>query len=1060
MKKCGIVVPIHNETMNMDEKESLIQLKQILGGYDIILVYPDGLNIDSYKSIIENIISLPFPNEYFKDRMSYCKMCCDINFYEKFLDYEYILIYQLDCWVFKNELDYWCEKGYDYIGAPFFIDWFVKRNKMVGNGGFSLRKVRSIIKYLEVNNDTTLPHFNTDDGFYAANYNDILNIPDANEAALFSLETFPSQLYSNTQTLPFGCHAFKKYDYEFWRKYINLKGKDEKDNRVLLCCIGKNENRYVREFVKHYKKLGVTNIILYDNNDINGEKFEDAIGDYINSGYVKLVNYRGKKACQLEAYADCYNTNTNAYDWIIFVDLDEYITLVKHNNIQEYLSQEKFSKYSIIKLNWLCYGDNELVEYEDKPLQERFVNPADINIKVYYDFPQNYTTKAIVRGGISELKWGDPHIPYANVAYCNSEGREDTIGFATPMTYNEAFIKHYVTKSASEFLRKMKQGTPDRMHSLKYKEQLKKFFFSYNKWTQEKEDILNMGMDDVLKTLVCCIGKNENRYIKEYVEWYKQIGVTHIRIYDNNDIDGEHFEEVIKDYIDNGYVDIVDYRGREVCQLESYKECYDELGKEYDWILFIDCGDEFLTLLTDETIDQYLSSEAFKDFDMIHLNLMTFGDNGLVKYEDKPLTERFPQPLPFETKIAYDFPENAHISSIVRGGLEELKWEGTPHTPFPNSLRCCDDIGTPVNSKSPFSNISFRRAFFRHYCLKTAEEYCNKMRRGFPDQKWDGRLIQHLVETRFFRGNEVTEEKVEIFKRELGIDMSYLLPHKFDGVKNKDIQIYSLCYDKKKFAFMDDEVVTPLQVGAANGTDVCELKDNTGDNISDKNYFYIENTGTYWIWKNIKDAKYKGQMQYRRPLEGVNGKTNFEDIFSKYKVITCEPFHHPSHKTPTEEQPMVIIADTVEQGYAFSNCIDDLYILEMVVDLFYPEYKESYKKYIKEGPNLYYSNGFIMKSEDYDRYCEFLFGCLEKYQQFVDVSTPQRLMERVQYNMTVGKYPKHMHPQMQTPEAIRWQMSIGGFLSERIWTLWLLHNFKEEEIYKTPYVKMEEGMYT
>jgi hypothetical protein len=132
----------------------------------------------------------------------------------------------------------------------------------------------------------------------------------------------------------------------------------------------------------------------------------------------------------------------------------------------------------------------------------------------------------------------------------------------------------------------------------------------------------------------------------------------------------------------------------------------------------------------------------------------------------------------------------------------------------------------------------------------------------------------------------------------------------------------------------------------------------------------------------------------------------------------------------------------------------------MIIDLFYPEYKESYKKYIKEGENLYYSNGFIMKSEDYDRYCDFLFGCLSKYETMVDVSTPQRLRERVIYNMEVGKYPKHMRPEERPEEAIRWQMSIGGFLSERIWTLWLLHNFKEEEILKIPYNKMEEGMYT
>ena len=144
----------------------------------------------------------------------------------------------------------------------------------------------------------------------------------------------------------------------------------------------------------------------------------------------------------------------------------------------------------------------------------------------------------------------------------------------------------------------------------------------------------------------------------------------------------------------------------------------------------------------------------------------------------------------------------------------------------------------------------------------------------------------------------------------------------------------------------------------------------------------------------------------------------------------------------------------------FSNCIDDIGILEMIINIYYPEYKESYKKYIKEGENLYYSNGFIMRGEDFDRYCEFLFGCLEKYQTFVDVSTFDKLVERVKTNMELGKYPKHMNHNSINPTTIKWQSSIGGFLSERIWTLWLLHNFNEDKILKLPYNKMEKNMYT
>ncbi|MBO6272264.1 glycosyltransferase family 92 protein [bacterium] len=55
------------------------------------------------------------------------------------------------------------------------------------------------------------------------------------------------------------------------------------------------ENNYIKEFVEHYKKLGFDNICLYDNNDVNGEKFTSVINKYIKSGFVIVKNKRGVK---------------------------------------------------------------------------------------------------------------------------------------------------------------------------------------------------------------------------------------------------------------------------------------------------------------------------------------------------------------------------------------------------------------------------------------------------------------------------------------------------------------------------------------------------------------------------------------------------------------------------------------------------------------------------------------------------------------------------------------------------------------------------------------------
>ena len=73
-----------------------------------------------------------------------------------------------------------------------------------------------------------------------------------------------------------------------------------KEIKVCLCAIGKNENKYAREFVEHYKNYGVDKIFIYDNNDIDGERFNNILYDYIILKKVEIINFRGKKLMQLK----------------------------------------------------------------------------------------------------------------------------------------------------------------------------------------------------------------------------------------------------------------------------------------------------------------------------------------------------------------------------------------------------------------------------------------------------------------------------------------------------------------------------------------------------------------------------------------------------------------------------------------------------------------------------------------------------------------------------------------------------------------------------------------
>ena len=92
--------------------------------------------------------------------------------------------------------------------------------------------------------------------------------------------------------------------------------------KVCLWIIGKKENLYANEYINHYKNLGYKHIYLYDNNDINDERFEDVLKREIKKNFVSIINYRGFRGLQnhpqFNAYYDCYEKNNKKYQCSLF----------------------------------------------------------------------------------------------------------------------------------------------------------------------------------------------------------------------------------------------------------------------------------------------------------------------------------------------------------------------------------------------------------------------------------------------------------------------------------------------------------------------------------------------------------------------------------------------------------------------------------------------------------------------------------------------------------------------------------------------------------------------
>lgn len=265
----AIVIPVYREPLP-EEIISLRRCCEVLNRYTMFIVAPEELSLTSYEDIWQSYgLSYKverFAYSYFENIAGYNRLLLSEEFYIRFQEYDYILIYQPDAYVFADRLTEWCKKGYDYVGAPLIgnfaeKEYYPEMPMRVGNGGLSLRRVQAYLDYFASeknvftskqiverislwkkpytrifvwllmmlgwrNRPTSLAKhwkYNEDD-FWSGVLDDTryaMSKPLPEEALLFAFERFPKEMYAITNQLPFGCHAWLKYQYEdFWKDHI------------------------------------------------------------------------------------------------------------------------------------------------------------------------------------------------------------------------------------------------------------------------------------------------------------------------------------------------------------------------------------------------------------------------------------------------------------------------------------------------------------------------------------------------------------------------------------------------------------------------------------------------------------------------------------------------------------------------------------------------------------------------------------------------------------------------------------------------------------------------
>lgn len=250
---CAVLIPVYRETPDAMERALLSHCLQVFSRRPCLIVHPQGMHLARYEELTRGTACryVALPSSHFTSPITYNEMLLEPSFYRTFMGYEYILMHQLDSWVFADRLDEFLSLNVDYIGcAP-------PREQAKQDGGLSLRRTVAcmeackrahtldgislllrkrymglgdlwaiIRRHLALPIDKRRP-YRSEDSFFtfaAAICVDGFRVATTEQAMRFGFCENPAWLYRQTGALPMGCHApYGNGHADFWHLHIGIR---------------------------------------------------------------------------------------------------------------------------------------------------------------------------------------------------------------------------------------------------------------------------------------------------------------------------------------------------------------------------------------------------------------------------------------------------------------------------------------------------------------------------------------------------------------------------------------------------------------------------------------------------------------------------------------------------------------------------------------------------------------------------------------------------------------------------------------------------------------------
>ncbi|MBS0980968.1 glycosyltransferase family 2 protein [Acetobacter thailandicus] len=224
--------------------------------------------------------------------------------------------------------------------------------------------------------------------------------------------------------------------------------------KAAIVLFVKNEVTDISDWISWHLSIGFDKIFIYDDHSDDGT-FEicSILSDFYNIE-LKKTNIESETNFfirQKLSYFDACKNSSNKYDWICFLDSDEYLYLDEDDSIKSFLSS--YEDCNAIALNWCIYGSSNKTIKDHIPIYKSFVFHSSRELN------DNRLVKSIIRPCFYTFNYTDPHRFYLeNEEYRDSLGEKfEWDGSTKNIEWKRARINHYICRSMEHYINRIKR---------------------------------------------------------------------------------------------------------------------------------------------------------------------------------------------------------------------------------------------------------------------------------------------------------------------------------------------------------------------------------------------------------------------------------------------------------------------------------------------------------------------------------------------------------------------------------------------------------------------------